>query len=214
MNRHGDPLPISTMRHSAPVLGVPLAAHASQPPGPHHHGHHETDLKGYFNILYDSRWLIGAVTLAVTLLAIIYALVTSPVYEANLMIHVEEESPNASKNILSEVSSLFETKKAAIAEMELLRSRMVISNAVDNLQLYVDVRPKYFPLIGFWFANRRGADLSEPGLFGYGGYVWGGEKAEVSLFEVPAAAQNVDFTLVARGGGVIAVQIGEPAGRL
>ena len=93
------------------------------------------DLKSYFNILYDSRWLIGGMTGMVTTLAVLYALVAKPVYEANLMIHVEEESPNASKNILSEASSLFETKKAAIAEMELLRSRMVISRAVDNLQL-------------------------------------------------------------------------------
>ena len=93
------------------------------------------DLKSYFNILYDSRWLIGGMTGMVTTLAVLYALVAKPVYEANLMIHVEEESPNASKNILSEASSLFETKKAAIAEMELLRSRMVIARAVDNLQL-------------------------------------------------------------------------------
>jgi hypothetical protein len=96
--------------------------------------------------LYDNRWLIGGITALITLMAVLYALVAKPVYEANLMIHVEEESPNASKNILSEASSLFETKKAAIAEMELLRSRMVVSRAVDNLQLYIDVRPKYFPL--------------------------------------------------------------------
>lgn len=210
MNRHGDPLPISTVRHGAPVLGIGPAAgaappQAAQPPQP---VAQELDLKGYFNVLYDSRWLVGAVTLAVTVLAVVYALVASPVYEANLMIHVEEESPNASKNILAEVSSLFETKKAAIAEMELLRSRMVVSNAVDNLQLYVDVRPRYFPLIGFWFANRRGAALSEPGLFGHGGYAWGGERAEVSLFEVPQAAQNLDYTLVARGAG--AYHLGGP----
>jgi tyrosine-protein kinase Etk/Wzc len=116
-----------------------------------------------------------------------------------MMIHVEEESPNASKNILSEASSLFETKKAAIAEMELLRSRMVVSRAVDNLQLFIDVRPKYFPIAGFWFANQKGGGLSEPGLFGYGGYVWGAEKADVSLFEVPETWLGREFTLTALG---------------
>lgn len=162
---------------------------------------HDIDLQGYVNILYDSRWLIGTVTAVVTFLAIIYALVASPVYEANLMIHVEEESPNASKNILSEVSSLFETKKAAIAEMELLRSRMVISHAVDNLQLFIDVKPRYFPVVGFWFANRKSNELSEPGIFGRGGYVWGPEKADVSVFEVPEAWYNRPFTLTASGNG-------------
>jgi tyrosine-protein kinase Etk/Wzc len=57
--------------------------------------------------------------------------------------------------------------------MELLRSRMVVARAIDNLQLYIDVQPKYFPIAGFWFANQNGNALSDPGLFGYGGYVWG-----------------------------------------
>lgn len=181
-------------------LPVPSLPPPAPPPGREPEAH-EIDLQGYVNILYDSRWLIGAVTAVVTMLAIIYALVASPVYEANLMIHVEEESPNASKNILSEVSSLFETKKAAIAEMELLRSRLVVSHAVDNLQLYVDVRPKYFPVVGFWFANRKSNELTEPGIFGRGGYVWGPEKAEVSLFEVPEAWYNRTFTLTVQGKG-------------
>ncbi|UOD28478.1 polysaccharide biosynthesis tyrosine autokinase [Massilia violaceinigra] len=181
-------------------LPVPSLPPPAPPPGREPEAH-EIDLQGYVNILYDSRWLIGAVTAVVTMLAIIYALVASPVYEANLMIHVEEESPNASKNILSEVSSLFETKKAAIAEMELLRSRLVVSHAVDNLQLFVDVRPRYFPVVGFWFADRKSNELTEPGIFGRGGYVWGPEKAEVSLFEVPEAWYNRTFTLTAQGKG-------------
>jgi tyrosine-protein kinase Etk/Wzc len=180
-----------------PILGVPFDPRAvgatQEDPA--------FDLKGHLHTLYDSRWLIGGITALITLVAVLYALVAKPVYEANLMIHVEEESPNASKNILSEASSLFETKKAAIAEMELLRSRMVVSRAVDNLQLTIDVRPRYFPIAGFWFAKQNGGALSEPGLFGYGGYAWGGEKAEVSLFEVPDAWLGREFTLTALGNG-------------
>lgn len=197
MNHPGEPHPLQNIPQSMPILNMPLPA----PPPQYGSDAHDIDLKGYFNILYDSRWLIGAITLLVTVMAIVYALIASPVYEANLMIHVEEESPNASKNILSEVSSLFETKKAAIAEMELLRSRMVISHAVDNLQLYIDVRPKYFPVVGFWFADRQAAELSEPGVFGYGGYVWGPERADVSVFDVPEAWYNREFTITARGNG-------------
>ncbi|NHZ64561.1 polysaccharide biosynthesis tyrosine autokinase [Massilia genomosp. 1] len=196
MNYADDLLPLPAPK----PLPVPSLPPPAPPPG-HEAEPHEIDLQGYVNILYDSRWLIGTVTAVVTMLAIMYALIASPVYEANLMIHVEEESPNASKNILSEVSSLFETKKAAIAEMELLRSRMVISHAVDNLQLFVDVRPKYFPVVGFWFANRKSNELTEPGIFGRGGYVWGPEKADVSVFEVPEAWYKRTFTLTAAGNG-------------
>lgn len=185
---------LKQVSHSPPVLSVPFDP---RPPEPLPE-EPTVDLKGYLNTLYDSRWLIGSITAIITIVAVLYALVANPVYEANLMIHVEEESPNASKNILSEASSLFETKKAAIAEMELLRSRMVVSRAVDNLQLYVDVQPKYFPVLGSWFANQNGAALSRPGLFGYGGFVWGGERAVVSVFEVPDSWLNREFVLTAR----------------
>ena len=185
---------LKQVSHSPPVLSVPFDPRPAEPLPEES----TVDLKSYLNTLYDSRWLIGSITAIITIVAVLYALVANPVYEANLMIHVEEESPNASKNILSEASSLFETKKAAIAEMELLRSRMVVSRAVDNLQLYVEVQPKYFPVLGSWFANQNSGALSKPGLFGYGGFVWGGERAAVSVFEVPDSWLNREFVITTR----------------
>jgi tyrosine-protein kinase Etk/Wzc len=197
MSTPGEPHPLTPIVRTPPIVSVPFDPRAVGGPSEEP----AFDLKGYLHTLYDNRWLIGGITAFITLVAVLYALVAMPVFEANLMIHVEEESPNASKNILSEASSLFETKKAAIAEMELLRSRMVVSRAVDNLQLYIDVQPKYFPIAGFWFANQNGNALSEPGLFGYGGYVWGAEKAEVSVFEVPESWLGREFALTALGNG-------------
>lgn len=191
-----DPHPLTHMLSSPPVLSVPFDPRPAEPLPEEP----TVDFKGYLNTLYESRWLIGTITGIITVVAVLYALLAKPVYEANLMIHVEEESPTASKNILSEASSLFETKKAAIAEMELLRSRMVVSRAVDNLQLYIEVRPEYFPVVGSWFANQNGEALSQPGLFGQGGYVWGGEKAEVSVFEVPDSWLKREFIITARPG--------------
>jgi tyrosine-protein kinase Etk/Wzc len=195
MSTASDKHALTQVAPSPPILGVPFDPRAVEGSD----DEPSFDLKGHLHTLYDNRWLIGGITAFITLMAVLYALVAKPVFEANLMIHVEEESPNASKNILSEASSLFETKKAAIAEMELLRSRMVVSRAIDNLQLYIEVQPKYFPIAGFWFANQNGSGLSEPGLFGYGGYVWGAEKAEVSLFEVPDSWLGRSFTLTALG---------------
>lgn len=194
MTTPADQHSLTHVAYTPPILAAP--------PDPRHEARPDeagVDLKSYFNTLYDSRWLIGGITALITFVAVLYALVAKPVYEADLMIHVEEESPNASKNILSEASSLFETKKAAIAEMELLRSRMVVSRAVDNLQLYIEVNPKYFPIAGFWFANQNSNMLSDPGLFGYGGWVWGSERADVSVFDVPDSWLNREFTLMAKG---------------
>ena len=156
--------------------------------------------RAWFRALAARRWLIVAVAMACTVVALAYALVAPPVYEANMLLHVEEEQPNASKNILNDVSSLFETKKAAIAEMELLRSRLVVAPAIDTLRLYIHARPRYFPLGGEWIAQRQGSRLSAPGLFGRGGYVWGGEKIEVAGFNVPEHLYGREFRLTALGG--------------
>lgn len=197
MTKHGEQHPVTNFVHTPPIL----SAHWDPRPLDDDPDDNVLNLKSYLNTLYDSRWLIGSITALISIVAILYALVANPVYEANLMIHVEEESPNASKNILSEASSLFETKKAAIAEMELLRSRMVVARAVDNLRLFIDVQPKYFPIAAFWFVKQNGSMLSSPGLFGYGGYVWGNENADVSVFNVPAAWLNREFILTAQGHG-------------
>lgn len=157
------------------------------------------ELKTYFNVLFDNLWLILAVAFVVSVGGVLYAMGTRSVYEANMTILVEETSPNATKNILSEASSLFETKKATVSEMELLRSRLVIAPVVDKLRLYIEVQPKYFPLVGAAIANARGGELSEPGIFGYGGYAWGAEKMQVSTFNVAGAMQNRSFVVTAKG---------------
>ena len=194
MNHPAHPQALAEPMRSYSVMGQPVGPAAGALAG----GQAErVDLREYAHTLLEQRWLVGAIVAAVTLVAVAYALVATPVYEANMMLHVEEESPNASKNILSEVSSLFETKKAAIAEVELLRSRMVVARAVDNLRLYIEVQPRTFPLAGPWLAARAGSTLSTPGLFGHGGYVWGGEQLEVSQFDVPEALQGRQFVVTA-----------------
>jgi tyrosine-protein kinase Etk/Wzc len=161
----------------------------------------EIGFSTYFNVLFDHRWLITSVALVISLLGAAYAFTAKPVYEANMLIHVEEEGrPNESKNILGEMASTFDVKSSATSEMELLRSRLVVSRAVDNLRLYIDVHPKYFPLFGALIADHN-KQLSTPGLFGYGGYVWGAEKIDIPIFNVPDSLLNHDFVLTAEGDG-------------
>ncbi|MES2296657.1 MAG: polysaccharide biosynthesis tyrosine autokinase [Pseudomonadota bacterium] len=179
---------------------IDYALAAPSPPGSPDGDEADVALSSYLRVLHEQRWLIATITMAIVAAAALYAVLATPVYEANMLIHVEEQTPNASKNILNEVSSLFETKKAAIAEMELLRSRMVIAPAVTRLRLYIDAQPKYFPIAAAWLAQHPGKGLSTPGLFGYGGYAWAAEKIEVPLFDVGSALQNREFSLTALEG--------------
>ena len=164
------------------------------------------ELKTYFHVIFDNLWLIVAVALVVGVAGILYALGTRPVYETNMTLLVEETSPNAGKTILSEASALFETRKSTVSEMELLRSRLVIAPVVDTLRLNIDVQPKYFPLVGAAIADARAGELSQPGLFGFGGYVWGREKMDVSTFNVTGPAPNRVFIVTAKAGNTYRIR--------
>jgi tyrosine-protein kinase Etk/Wzc len=140
------------------------------------------DLARYIDILIDSRWLIISIALVVTFFGVVYAMLAKPIYQANILIQVEDG--NSTKGILGgDISALLDVKTGAAAEIEILRSRMIASRAVDNLKLNVSVQPKYFPVFGAWLA-RRNKQLSDPGFLGFSGYVWGSESVELSTFNV------------------------------
>src|SRR6185312_4908734 len=110
-----------------------------------------------------------------------------------------DSQPSASR-VLGEASSLFDIKSPASAEMEILRSRLVVGQAVDDVRLYVSAAPKYIPLVGNWLA-RRATGLSNPGFLGMGGYVSGTESIEVRQLDVPAALEGKPLLLVATQSG-------------
>lgn len=154
------------------------------------------DLPSYAGLISENRWLIAGITLVVMLIGVAIAFITKPMYEATLLIQVESATANK-KDPLTGVTSNYD-KAAAASEMEILKSRMVVSRAVDNLKLYIDVRPKYFPGIGTWIARGK-KQISDPGLFGYGGWVWGGERADIAVFNVPEELEGKRFVLTALG---------------
>lgn len=159
----------------------------------------EINLQEYWDILVDSRWLIAAITALAVVLGSAYALIAKPVYESNLLIQVEDSAGSA-KSFLGEAASLFDVKTPATAEIEIIRSRMVIGQAVDNTLLYITAKPRRFPVIGSWIA--RGArEPSTPGLLGVGGWVWGNESIQVRGFDVPEDLEGTRFRLTLLEGG-------------
>jgi tyrosine-protein kinase Etk/Wzc len=150
-----------------------------------------------FDTFVQHQWMILKFTLLALLVGIVIAFSKKPIFESTMLIHVEDDKPNTSKNMLGDISSLFDVKAAAISEMEILNSRLVVARAVDHLGLYIDVHPRYFPIIGSWIASKN-AELSEPGLFGFGGYAWGQENIDVSTFYAPETLQNKRFVITVK----------------
>jgi len=163
--------------------------------------HEEISLAAILDILLDNRWLIGLITAGFLLLGALYAFLGTPIYKADILVQVEDNSPSAAaSNMLADMSAMFDVKSTAPAEIEILGSRLVVSRSVDNLHLFIDQGPKYFPLIGALIA-RHNLELSEPGLLGMGGYAWGSEKIDADVFNVPQVLETETFKLTNLGKG-------------
>jgi tyrosine-protein kinase Etk/Wzc len=157
------------------------------------------DLTAALDVLVQYRWTFFLAAGLVFALGLIYAMLAQPVYQADILVQVEESNatPGANKAANS-VSPVFDPKSASSAEVELLRSRMVVGKAVDSLHLDIVAAPRYFPVIGAAIA-RRNSELSTPGLFGMGGYAWGDESISVSRLDMPAEMENRKILVTSLG---------------
>jgi tyrosine-protein kinase Etk/Wzc len=167
----------------------------------------EPELVRYVDLLLTNRWLVAGIAAAVFAAGAAYALLARPIYASNLLIQVEDSTGGAD-SLLGSVSSLFDGKIQAAAEIEILQSRMVVGHAVKNLRLYIDATPKRFPLIGKAIAARAHG-LSRPGLFGFGGYGWGTESIEIGTFDVPKTFEGDRFELTALPDGRFRLENGD-----
>ncbi|POR55949.1 tyrosine-protein kinase Etk/Wzc [Paraburkholderia eburnea] len=168
------------------------AAYETGLPPPPEGGH----FRSLLDILYQSRKLILILTALFTIMGIAYAMLAQSVYQADMLIQVEDKD-GSSKNALASISSMFAVKTEVSSEIEVLSSRMVVSRAVQAMQLYVDATPHYFPVVGRWISTH----LAVSGWSGWGGYDWGSEAIGVQRFDVPERLYFVPFILTLKDEG-------------
>jgi tyrosine-protein kinase Etk/Wzc len=154
-----------------------------------------SNVASVLNIFLENRWLIAGVAFITALLGMVYALSVKPVYEANILIQVKDSAPPA-KESPGDLPAALDTKTQTATEVEVLRSRAVLSRAIDVTHLDISVEPKYFPILGTLIA-RGNKQISNPGVFGFGGYVWGAEQANISMLTLPAPLLGRPFILTA-----------------
>lgn len=181
----------------------------------------EIDLMALVGALLDAKFFIAGVTALFMLLGIAYAIFSTPIYQATAMVQVEEKGGSVPG--FDDMSGMFESTSAAVTEIELLKSRSVIGEAVDTLNLDTVVEPKLFPLFGGRsfrkFVAQSEGEVAESSL-GASSYAWGGEQVEIHRFKVPSSAIGTSFILQARadesfalltsdGDEVLAGKVGE-----
>lgn len=163
------------------------------------HDSDEIDLLALLGALIDGKWIIVGFTVCFAVIGVAYALLATPVYQANALIQIEEKSGNTLSG-LGELSDMLGSTPEAVTEIELLKSRAVIGQAVDNLKLDIIVEPHYFPIIGRWMARRyepeTKGEIASP-LLGFDSFAWGGESVDIFQLDVPSSYLSKPLELVA-----------------
>ncbi|MBP1035278.1 tyrosine-protein kinase Wzc [Serratia fonticola] len=138
----------------------------------------DIDVSKLLASLLDYKWLIISVTSMFTVMGIIYSILATPIYQADALIQVEQKSAGS---ILGDISEMMpNSQPASAAEIELIKSRMVIGKTVDDLDLTTVVSQKHFPIVG--------AGLSR--LLGYSA-----GELNLSKFDVPNTLLKKDLSI-------------------
>lgn len=151
------------------------------------------DLREYIITLYESRRLIAITTLITLLGALAYLWVATPVYKADAVVQVEEKNPEMGE--LEGLSTFLVGQAQTPAEVEILKTRAVLSGVVQQLNLDTVASPHYFPIIGAAIARKQqeqeaGSSSDNSflsvllGVFGRS-YAWQGEHIRIGHLAVP-----------------------------
>lgn len=119
----------------------------------------ELDLIQLLHILFLQWKIILCITIAFTLAASLYTFLSPTVYQADALIQVEQKQNQA---ILNRLKNILPTDTSAVsAEIELLKSRMILGKTVDDLNLRIQSEQIYFPVTGYLWAKLKGESSAE-----------------------------------------------------
>ncbi len=182
----------------------------------------EIDLATLWGMVLDNKWLIGIVTGTFFVFSVAYAVLATPIYQANALVQVEQKVPDI-PGLTALTATLGASSSQATTEIALITSRTIIGAASKTLNMSVVVTPHQFPLIGEFLSARF--SKANPGVlaspwFGLSRDGWGGEDLDIFRFDVPkqmhgqtlmlTAGEHGNYTLYDPSGNlVLQGQVGE-----
>lgn len=164
----------------------------------------EIDLRTLLSTLGDHKRLILLGTALFLAASILYVVLATPEYEANAVVQVEKKTPAVPGLNANSAQAATSQDAPASTEIQLLTSRQVLGEALDDLDLDIRTKPARFPLIGNFIARQYGPGQTgavASSWFGLNRFGWGGEKLQVERLDVPEMLTDVPLQLVAGENG-------------
>ena len=167
-------------------------------------GDDDIDFGYLFGILLDNKWLIIMTALLAFGIGALYGMSATPIYKGDTLLQLEKKSSGVPG--LSELNNIFAEEASAAAEIEILRSRMVLGEVIEQLKMNIRVFPNRPAYIGRFMAPDPAPAFVPKPLFA--GYRDSETFVTVSSFMVPERLQGRAFTLRETNGNP-ALYLGE-----
>ena len=130
----------------------------------------ELDFQRIAAEFYRYLWIILAVSLGTSAIALLFVLTLQPKYLTSALIQVHTQTSNS--NILSNLGYKSSTISATNAQLALIKTRYILEPVIAQNNLNIRVTPHYFPLFGAWMARRyHGNGIAKP-LLKLRSYAW------------------------------------------
>lgn len=156
----------------------------------------EIDLRELLAALLSGRWTIIFSLMLAVFVGLLYAYSTPPTYRADATIALEDKSGGLAlpKEMMDLVGG---QDNRVLAEIEVLRSRVLLSETVAALGLDMVAQPRELPIGAYLI---RSLDLPDPGFGFLKPYAWSSESITLGELEVPDDWIGTPFLLTATGG--------------
>ena len=163
----------------------------------------EIDLRELIGTILSGKWLILFFTIAFMLLAIVYAFSITPIYKADSLLQIE--SQKAGIPGIEDLVGLQSNDASTGTELEIIKSRQILGQTVEELKLDIMAHPKRVRSFGNLYRRIfKPDDLKKPNFFWdrlntfYHQYAWGNETISVDRLSVPDTLLNQTLQLIAR----------------
>lgn len=141
-------------------------------------GSDEIDIGRLVGTVIEARWWVIGITTVFALCAVVYTFFATPIYSADALVQIEQNSGNS---LVQDIGSALANKPpASDAEIQLIRSRLVLGKTVDDLDLDIAVSKNTFPIFGAGWDRLMGRQ---------------NETVKVTTFNRPKEMADQVFTL-------------------
>lgn len=164
------------------------------------------DTKLLAKTLKSHKLFISIVTLLFAVSGIVYCLTRGPQYSSNLLMDTGSSADSGFGSLLSSFAPEFSagtSNNLMAKEPGILVSRSVLVPTVKKLHLDITVQAATFPLLGGFLGRRyeltNYSDVPAPAEFGLSHYSWGGDRIQITDFNVSPDLINQGFRIVYQG---------------